>query len=323
MTKRLLLLGIASLMALATVPVKAQDSYPSKPVRIVVGYAAGGATDNLARFLSVHLAKKLNQSFIVDNKPGGGTVIAAQSLLSAPADGYTIAVLEPTTTSVAPFLFKKTPYDSKQIQPITRLVDIPLGLAVPTDSRFRSLKDFIAETKAKPGLPFGSPGSTSVAYLLFEEFLQDAGLKLTHSAYKGAAPAVQDLIGGHLEAAAIDMASGVQHVHAGKIKVLAVATPQRLEALPNVPTYKELGFPRQDVAPWFGVFTKAGTPRPVIDKLNTVLQEIANSQEFRDWTKAQTLIVSLTKSPEEFEAVVKANTDVYSKTVKRLGLSLD
>ena len=191
MTKRLFLVGIASLMALGVLPAKAQDNYPSKPVCIIVGYAAGGSTDNLAPAPGPGARQEVQSIVHRRQQTGGGTVIAAQALLAAPADGYTIAVFEPTTPAVAPFLFKKEPYDPKDLQPIARLVDIPLGLAVPANSPFNSLKDFIAHTKAKPGMPFGSPGSTSVAYLLFEEFLNEADLKLAHAAYKGAAPAAR------------------------------------------------------------------------------------------------------------------------------------
>jgi len=323
MNKRIFLAAIAALTAIGAVPAKAQDAYPSKPVRILVGYAPGGSTDTLARLLAKELTEKFKQPFVVENKPGANTVIAAQNLLAAPSDGYTLAVFENTTPAIAPFVLKKQPYDPKSLQPITKLVDIPLGLQVPANSPFNSLKDFMDHAKANKDAVFGSSGAQGASYLQFETFLAEAGLKLQHVAYKGAAPAIQDLVAGHLPAVSLDIATGIQHIQAGKVKVLAVTTPERLSILPNVRTYKEQGFPSQVLSPWFGVFSKAGTPPAVVDKLNAALQEIANSQGFKDWAKAQTLIVAPSKTPAEFANVVNTNIRDFSRTIEKLGISAE
>lgn len=323
MNKRIFIAGVASLVAFGALPANAQENYPSKPVRILVGYAPGGATDTLARLLAKELTEKLKQPFVVDNRPGANTVIAAQALLSAPADGYTLGVFENTTPAIAPFVLKKQPYDPKSLQPITKLVDIPLGLQVPANSPFNSLKDFVDHAKANKDAVFGSSGAQGASYLQFETFLAEAGLKLTHVAYKGAAPAIQDLVAGQVPAVSLDIATGIQHIQAGKVKVLAITTPERLSILPNVRTYKEQGFPNQVNSPWFGVFSKVGTPRGTVDKLNAALQEIADSQTFKDWAKAQTLIVAPSKTPEAFANIVNANIRDFSKTIEKLGISVE
>jgi tripartite-type tricarboxylate transporter receptor subunit TctC len=324
--KRTFVAGVAGAalgIALGSLPAQAQEQWPTKPVKIVVGFAPGGSTDNLARMIAKELTDKFKQSFVVENKTGANTVLAAQQVLSDPADGHTIAVFENTTLAIAPFVLKKQPYDPKQLLPVTKLVDIPMGLHVPADSPIRTLKEFVEYAKTHQNISFGSPGSHGAAYLAFEGFLSDAGLKMNHAPYRGAAPAVQDLVAGHIPFAAVDLASSIQHLQTGKVRALSITTPQRLAIVPNVPTYKEQGYPNQVNSPWFGVFAKAGTPRPIVDKLNAALVEIAQSAQFNEWASSRTLIVSPTKTPEDYAAIVNQNITEFSQTVKRLGLSAE
>lgn len=325
MNRRSILTGIAALTAAACLAplASAQDRFPNKPVRVLVGFAPGGSTDMLARFLAKELGDKFKQPFIVENKPGANTVLAGQELLAHPADGYTLAVFENTTPTIAPFLLKKRPYDPLGFQPITKLVDIPQALMVPANSPMTSLKDFVARAKSDQSLSFGSPGSGGAAFLQFAGFLNEADLKVTHVPYKGAAPAVQDLIAGHVPSASFDVATAQQHVMAGKVRMLAVATPERLAILPDVPTYKELGYKSQSNSPWFGLFTKAGTPRSTIDQLNAALQEIAASAAFKEWAAARTLVVTPSKTPEEFAKLVNSNMADFSRVIDKLGLAVD
>lgn len=314
----------ASAAILAPVGAQAQTAYPTKPVRVIVGYAAGGATDNLTRQIAVALGEKLGQSVIVDNKPGGSTVIAAQALISAPADGYTMAVFDPSTVSMNQFLFKKPPYDAaKALQPVTVLTRIPFGIMVKPDFPANNLKEFVEYVKKNPGTGFGSSGAGNPVHLAMESFRNAAGgLEMVHVAYKGGAPAIQDLLGGQIPTMMMDVPSAMQHIKAGKIKVIAVTTSKRSELLPEVPTIAESGYPGFEASSWFGAFVPSGTPAPIIAKLNAALRETMASDKLQTWTKAQTL-EAVTNTPDEFAKLVRNDADKYGKLIQQLGLSLD
>jgi tripartite-type tricarboxylate transporter receptor subunit TctC len=326
MLKILKLLGAVVASTALAVPAcaQAQPGYPNKPVRVIVGYAAGGATDNLTRQISVGLGEKLGQPIVVDNKPGGSTVIAAQALISAPADGYTIAVFDPSTVSMNQFLFKKAPYDAgKALQPVTVLTRIPFGIMVKPDFPANNLKEFISYVRAHPGVGFGSSGAGNPVHLAMESFRNTAGnLDMVHIAYKGGAPAIQDLLGGQIPTMMMDIPSAMQHIKAGKIKVIAVTTAKRSDLLPDVPTIAESGYPGFEASSWFGAFVPAGTPANVIAQLNAALRETMASEKLQVWTKAQTLEAT-TSTPEEFAKLVRTDADKYGKLIQQLGLSLD
>lgn len=311
--------------AVAALPfsVSAQAAYPSKPVRIIVPYAPGGSSDSLSRLMGTYLAEKMGQPFVVENKSGGGTVIAAREVISSAPDGHTIALLDTSTLAVAPFLYKKQPFDPAQLQPITRLASIPQGLLVPASSPINTLAEFIDHVKKNPGATYASFGNTSLSYFLFEDFLKRAGLKMSQVGYKGAAPALQDLIGDHVPTGWLDVSTSTPHIQAGKIKALAVVADERLAAVPDVPTFKESGFPDYTRTPWFGVFTKAGTPKEIVSQLNTAVMEFGQSELFANWLKANNLVLSLSESTEKFAEGIKADTEVYSGLIKELGVSLD
>lgn len=303
---------------------QAQQAYPNKPIRVVVGYAAGGATDNLTRQISVVLGEKLGQPIVVDNKPGGSTVIAAQALVSAPPDGYTIAIFEPGTVSMNQFLFKKLSYDpAKSFMPVTSLTRIPFGIMVKPDFPANNLKEFIAYVKANPGTAYGSSGAGNPVHLAMESVRNAVGgMEMVHVAYKGGAPAIQDLLGGQIPTMMMDIPSAIQHIRAGKIKVIAVTTAKRTDVLPNVPTIAESGYPTFEAGSWFGAFVPTGTPAPVIAKLNAALHETMATDKLQAWTKSQTL-ESMVGTPEEFGKLVRSDADKYGKLIQQLGLSID
>lgn len=302
----------------------AADTYPSKPVRILVPFAPGGATDTLARKMAVYLQGKFGQSFVVENKPGGGTIIAAQELGRSKPDGYTIAIFEPSTATINPYLYNKPPYDpAKTLLPVTKLVDIPQGIVVDPNLPIRNFKEFVAYAKANPGTAFGTPGPTSPTLLGFMDFLERAGLDMKHVPYKGSAPAMADMMGGHLPVGVFDFSSTIHNIRAGKLRPIAVASLNKIEALPDMPTYAENGFPGYQSVAWFGLFTVAGTPRPVVDALNAAMQDLMADKEFSAWLKSQTYTLSSTKTPEQFEAIIQADQKVYSSIIKKFAISLD
>lgn len=314
---------LAAVMAVVPMGKALADSYPSKPVRIIVPYAPGGSSDSLARLLGRYLGEKFNQTFVVENKSGGGTVIAAREVISSKPDGYTIALLDTSTLAVAPFLYKKQPFDPANIQPVAKLASIPQGLLVPASSKLNTLDEFIDYVRSNPGASYASFGNTSLSYFLFEEFLDKAGLKMTQVGYKGAAPALQDLIGDHIGTGFLDVSTSTPHIQAGKLKALAIVAEDRLNAVPSVPTFKESGFPDYYRTPWFGVFTRAGTPTEVVEKLNEAVMEFGKSDQFANWLRDNNLVLSLSENTAAFEAGIQADTEVYSGLIKQLGVSID
>ncbi len=315
--------ALVAAAALATAFGASAQTYPTKPVRVIVSYAAGGATDNLARQTGQVLGEKLGQPIIVDNKPGGSTVIGAQALISSPADGYTMAIFDPSTVAMNQFLFKKPPYDPvKSFQPVTVLTRIPFAIMVRSDHPANNLKEFVEQVKAKPGQSFGHSGAGNPVHLAMESFKVAAGLDLQHVSYRGGAPALQDLLGGQIPILMMDVPSAIQHIKAGRVKVIALTTAQRSDLLPDVPTIAESGYPGFEASSWFGAFVPTGTPAPVVARLNAALRETIATPHMQNWIKAQTLEAA-TSTPEEFGALVKSDADKYGKLIKQLNLSLD
>lgn len=320
---RLLRAAVIGVAAAASFGASAQ-AYPNKPVRLIVPYAAGGATDNLARQLSVPMAEKLGQPVVVENRAGGATVIAAQALISSPADGHALAFFDPSTVSMNPYLFKKLAYDpAKSIQAVTMLTRIPFGIMVLPDHPAKDLKDFVALVKAKPGMTFGSSGAGNPVHLAMEMFRSHAGLDMVHVSYRGGAPAIQDLLGGQIPSIMMDLPSAMPFIKAGKVRVLAVTTSKRSEQLPDVPTIAESGYPGFEAGSWFAAFVPTGTPAPVIARLNQVLRESLALPQISTWIKGQSFELANAATPEEMSAVVKRDAEKYSAIIKQLNFSLD
>lgn len=323
--KSIALIGrtVAAVVAITASFGAAAQAYPNKPVRIIVPYSAGGATDNVARQVGVVLGEKLGQSIVVENRPGGATVIAAQALISAPADGYTMAIFDPSTVAMNQFLFKKPSYDpAKSIQPVTMLTRIPFGIMTLPNFPASNLKEFVAYAKAKPGLPFASSGAGNPVHLAMEMFRAQAGLDMQHISYKGGAPAIQDLLGGQIPVMMMDVPSAMPHIKAGKIKVIALTTAKRSELLPDVPTIAESGYPGFEASSWFAAFVPAGTPPAIVSKLNQTLRESVGNPQVNAWIKGMTLEPATT-SADELASVVKADSEKYGKIIRAINFSLD
>ncbi len=324
MKRRTLVSCCLAALALGGAMSAAAQTFPSKALKIIVPYPAGGATDNLARQLSVVLGEKLGQPVVVENRPGGSTVIAAQALIAAPADGYTVAIFDPSTVSMNQHLFKRPSYDpEKSITPVGMLVRIPFALMVPANSPMNTVADYVNAAKAKPGtISFGHSGAGNPVHLSGEIFKAAAGVDITQVPYRGGAPAIQDLIGGQVPSLFMDIPSSMQHVKAGRIKVLGVTSAKRSEQLPNVPTIAEAGFPGYEAGSWFSAFVPAGTPQPVIAKLNATIREAMATPQLTNWVRGQSFEMAVS-SPEELAAVIKEDTKKYGDVIKRLGFSLD
>jgi tripartite-type tricarboxylate transporter receptor subunit TctC len=262
-------LSAAGLAAVPQAQSQTAPAFPTRPVKLVVPFPAGGATDLTARLLAGKLAEAWGQPVVVENKPGASGMIGSEQVARAPADGYSILVTI-TTHIQNPALFAKIPYDAlKDFEPISQICLSYLVLAVKPEFPARDLKEFIALTRANPGKhTFGSFGTGSSSHIVGERFARQQGLDMTHVPYKGAAPLVTDLLGGQVSSSWIDVSTATQHIAAGKLKPLAVTGPQRASMLPNVPTLGESGFPGYEPLGWVGMLVPAGTPRPIIDRIS-------------------------------------------------------
>lgn len=317
---------LTSLLAATILSAAAANAaeYPEKPIKIIVPYAPGGASDNLGRKVASILSKTFDQPVYIDNKPGAGGIIAGKTLASAPPDGYTIGVFDPTAITVTPHLYKKPPYDSlTAFQPITRLVDNAQIVVVAPTSKINSFQQLVSYAQAHPGTPYGTSAAVGITMLDFERLSAMAGFKMTNAPYRGSVPVLQDLIGGQLEFAVSDIASAMQFIKAGKVKPLAVASLQKLDSLPEVPALAKTGYPGFESVAWFGFFAPAGTPQHVIDRLNTALNTIGRSVEFRDWAAEQGFVVNVSERPADFGKKMRSEIESYGLTAKRLNVSLE
>jgi tripartite-type tricarboxylate transporter receptor subunit TctC len=322
MHKRTLIRASAALALAIAAPTFAQTSgYPDKPIRIVVPYPPGGFNDTLARTVGAKLQEAWGQSVVVDNKPGGATVIGLDAAAKAPADGYTLVIL-PFSFAVNPAIFAKLPYDSqKDFAPITLAATTANLLVVPASSPFNSMKDLLAHARSKPGaLSYASTGIGSSNHLSMEKFKQMAGVDITHVPYKGSAPAVTDLIGGQVQVMFDNISNVLPHVKSGKLKALAVTTPARSPLTPELATVSEAGVSGYEVGVWFGIAAPGGTPRPIVDKLNAEIVKILRMPDVKEKFAAQG-VDSIGSSVEQFQAHLQAQRTMWAKVVKDAGVT--
>jgi tripartite-type tricarboxylate transporter receptor subunit TctC len=259
----------------------AQD-FPAKPVRIIVGYTAGGAVDIVARTIGQHLQSGLGQTVIVDNRPGAGTNIATKVLIDSAPDGTTL-MLAANALAANVSLFQPAPYTLDRIAPIALVGRVPVVLAANAQSPVDSLKALIAQSKAKPGsIDFGTPGNGSTPHLAVELFERAAGIRLTHVPYKGGAPALNDAVAGHIQTVAVNALEALPHVKAGKLRVLAVLSEQRSPIFPDAPTIAESGFPGFEASVWYALVGPAGLPAPVVARLHQEVEKALAAPDVRE-----------------------------------------
>lgn len=310
-----------SVSLICATPKAAAQTWPSKPIRILVSFAPGGLTDQIARILQPKLQEGFGQPVIVENKPGAGGTMAEGTLAKSPPDGYTL-LLSADSVPANPHLMTKLPYDSaKDLLPISMLAQIPLVLLVGNDVPASTLKDFVAYAKAAGARgSYGSPGVGTSNHLYFEVFKGLTGLDLPHVAYKGGGPALTDLMGGHIEALLLSSVLAVPQAAAGKVKALAVTGDRRLAQLPGVPTFAEAGYPNFKPQQWTGLFAPTGTPAAVVSRIHAEFAKALKSPEVA--ARFQELNAEpVMNSQAEFAAFLGSESRVLGRLIKDRGIT--
>ena len=309
-------------IALAT-PAAAQ-TYPVKPVRLVVPFPPGGSLDFAGRLIAQKLTEMWGQSVVVENKPGAGGNIGADLVAKAPADGYTILLGALSTHAVNPSLYAKMPYDAaKDFAPITLIAVTPNVLVVNANSPVQNVKEFIAYTKANPGkLSFGSGSNGSAGHLAGELYKVETGTDAVHIPYKGGAPATQALMAGDTQFMFDNLANAMAQVKGGKLRALAVTTAKRSALAPELPTMAEAGLPGFDISTWYGLFAPTGTPPAIVAKWNVDVTRILNMPDVRARFVADGAEPA-PNSPEQFAQFIAAELTKYARIVKVSGAKVD
>jgi tripartite-type tricarboxylate transporter receptor subunit TctC len=310
-------LSLAAVAAVAVVPAAAlAQAYPSKPVRILVGFAPGGAMDIVARTVGQKISAGLGQPVVVENKPGAASNIAIRQLIDSPPDGYTVMLVANGLTA-NPFLYTQAPFDPNvDVVPITLVARLPVVIAVNSTSELTTLRKLVDASKAKPAsVSYGSPGSGSTPHLAVEAFARAAGISLTHVPYKGGAPAITDVLGGQLPMVAVNAVEVLPHVKAGKLRVLATLSAERVATLPDAPTIAESGFPGFEASVWHAFIAPKGTPPAVVERLKAEIHKALADAEVKERLAGLGAVASPT-SPQELATLVRTEHERYGKLIR-------
>jgi tripartite-type tricarboxylate transporter receptor subunit TctC len=314
---------VAAALALHA-PAALAQAWPAKPIRFIVTFPPGGSSDLVARALAPRMSERLGQQVLVENRPGAGGNIGADLVAKAPADGYTIGLSAAGALSINASLYPSMPFDPvKDLAPVSLLALIPIVIAAHPSANAANVRELIAAAKARPGaLSYGTTGNGSAMHLAGELLQQMTGIRIVHVPYKGSGPAAADAAGGQLPLAIVDLTSALPHIKAGRMRALAVTGAQRSVTAPEIPTVAETGVPGFDAVGWFGVVAPAGTPAPVIARLNAEIVEGMKVQEIRERLLAGGAEPA-TSTPEEFGAFVRAETAKWARVIKVAGVKLD
>ncbi|HVY59382.1 MAG TPA: tripartite tricarboxylate transporter substrate binding protein [Xanthobacteraceae bacterium] len=316
-----LLLRLVCGLALLAFPIAASaQNYPSKSIRLIVPFPAGGPNDIIARVVGQKMSDLLGQSVVIDNRGGAGGVIGTDVVAKAAPDGYTIALTSAGALSISVSVQDKVPYDSlKDFAPITLVASVPELLVVPAKLPVSSVKDLVALAKSKPKqLNFASSGSGSMPHLAGELFRMTAGIDIVHVPYRGAAPAVNDLLGGQVQMMFADIPVLLPHVKSGALKALGVGSKARAPSLPDVPTLAELGLPQVEAENWYGMVAPAGTPPAIVAKLHDAVAAALKSPEVQQKLSSQGASL-IGNSPEAFGAYIRSEMVKWAKVAKASG----
>ena len=300
-------------------------AYPEKSIRLVVPFATGGTSEIIARSVAASLTNSLGQSVYVDNKPGGAGNIAMEEIKRANPDGYTLMLGHVGTLAVNPALFgKKLPYDpNKDFAPVTLVVKVPNVIAVSEKSPYKTLADLVTDAKKNPGkINYGSAGNGSAGHLAMEYFSSEAGIDLVHVPYKGSGPMLTDLIGGQIQATFNGLPSLMGQIKGGALRPLAVGSADRSKVVPNVPTLSELGYKGFETSQWYGIIVPAGTPQPIIDRLQ---KEIAKALQSKEESKRMLDdgAVLIGDTPAQFSAFIKTEQNRWAKVIEKAKITID
>lgn len=316
---------IGLLSGLALMPAIGQtDAWPSKPIRLVVPFPAGGGTDIVARDVTQKISIATKWTFVIDNKPGSGGNLGIDSVAKAPADGYSLVIGQTSNLAINPTLYSKLPYDSiKDLTPIGLIGNAPLVLVVPTDSPFKTLGDVIKAAKAQPGfINYATSGNGTVGHLATELLQREAGIKLTHIPYKGATQGINDVIGGQVQLYMTSVPTLIGHIRNGKLRALAVTAAKRIDDLPQTPTVSESGYKGFEAVTWFGLLGPAKLNTSVVNTANSALNKALNSPDLRKKLEDQGLNVT-PGSADEFAKLIKADISKWAQVVKDSGAKAD
>jgi len=299
----------------------AQD-YPTKPIKLIVPFPPGGGTDISARTLANKVSESAKWTFVIENKPGaGGNLGVEQAVRSAP-DGYTLVIGQTSNLAINPALYAKLPYDPlKDLSPIALIVSAPVVLVVTADSKFRSLADLLAAAKGGT-ITYASPGNGTVSHLAGELLQRASGAKLTHVPYKGAAQALTDTLGGQVQSFMSSVPSALAHIKSGRLRALAVSSAARSPELPGTPTIAESGYPGFEASTWYGLLAPAGTPAPVISRLNGEVNRALAAKEVRERLASEGG-ETLGGSPAQFAAFLAAEHAKWGRVVRESGAKVD
>ncbi len=300
------------------------DAFPSRPVRVIVTNSPGGSPDILMRTLAPKLGEELGKPVLIENRPGGSGIIAADYVAKSPADGYTLLMVDPGPIAINPWIFAKLPYQpQKSFDAVSALVVLPYVLVVRKDLAVGSLQDFIRMAKGNSAtVSYGSSGTGSIHHLFMEIFSTAAGIRLLHIPYKGGADAVAALLGGSIDSAIISLSLAQDLVKTGRLRALGFTRPVRSVLLPDVPTIAEQGFPGIDISIALGIIAPAGTPRPVVNRLNAAFVKVLREREMTEKLTALGMEVVATTS-ERYDEINKADYERYRRAAQAANLKME
>ena len=293
-------------------------AYPTKVVRVIVPFPPGAGVDIVTRIVIPRLTESMGQSFVIDNRGGAGGIVGTEIAAKAPADGYSLYV-GGTALVVTP-LMSKVPYSARDFAPISRLASVPFILVLHPAMPVKSLADLVALARKKPGaINFASTGNGTTPHLTSELFKREAKIDITHVPYKGSAPALTDLLGGHVDMFFCNMLSAIPHVSSGRLRALAVTSLKRSPVAPQVPTVAESGYPNFETATWFGLMGPAGVPEPIVTKLHAEVVKALRRTDVQNELASQGASATLDKGPEEMASYIQSETAKWGKVIKALG----
>ncbi|MBO1014507.1 tripartite tricarboxylate transporter substrate binding protein [Achromobacter sp. SD115] len=315
---------LAIVTGMAAPDAMAQENYPSKPIKVVLGFSAGGGTDAIARALAKHMAATLGANVLIDNKPGANGNIAAEEVSRAAGDGYTLLYNTSSIASSPALYSKRLSYDvSKDLVPVALTASLPIVLVVPAKSPFKTVEELVAYAKANPGkLNYASAGNGNVTHLAALSFEDAVGIKGMHIPYKGEAPALVDLMAGMVDYYFATSAGAIPAVKSGRLKALAVATKAPLDTLPDVPTLDATVAKGLEMSAWSGVMAPAATPPAIVVKLNGAIEKALADKEVQAYFANQSAQAS-SSTPQEYGAFLNKEIDALAKVIKKAGVTLD
>jgi tripartite-type tricarboxylate transporter receptor subunit TctC len=323
-TRREVVAGCGGVLAgLAARPAR-PDAYPGQTIKIIVPYPAGGTTDVLGRMVADALQTGLPATVIVENKPGAGTTLGAELVARTAPDGYTLLLATSTTLAINKTLYRHLPYDPvKDFEPIALVAGVPFALIVNPQIPVRTLSEFIAYAKSKPGLAYGSAGNGSPQHLGAEMLKAAAGIDVRHVAYRGSVQAMLDVIAGHIPFMVVDLQPALPQIAEGKVRVLGVTTPRRVASAPDIPTFAESGLPGFELVAWQGLVGPAGLPRPIVDRLAAQIGKLLAAADTPAKFKLMALEPLPASTPDSFAAYVKSEGARWAGIVKQSGAELE